>query len=148
MELQAKLCFPCHFEAMFVKLEDKLYLIHQFVSLTYKYLNIWYLGFYLYSSSRENYYSITMLGFPGGSDGKETACNQETQVQSLGGEDPLEKTMATHSSILAWRILWTEEPGRLQSQRSQRGRHDWATNTLTFHMSFDRFYVKFWNRHN
>ena len=52
-----------------------------------------------------------MLGFPGGSDGKETACNQETQVQSLGGEDPLEKTMATHSSILAWRILWTEEPG-------------------------------------
>ena len=40
---------------------------------------------------------------------------QETQVQPLGQEDPLEKEMATHSSILAWRILWTEEPGRLQS---------------------------------
>ena len=40
---------------------------------------------------------------------------QETQVQSLGGEDPLEKEMATHSSILAWRIPWTEEPGGLQS---------------------------------
>ena len=45
---------------------------------------------------------------------------QETWVQSLGQEDPLEKGMATHSSILAWRILWTEEPGVLQSMGSQR----------------------------
>ena len=44
----------------------------------------------------------------------------ETRVQSLGWEDPLEKEMATYSSILAWRIPWTEEPGRLQSTRSQR----------------------------
>ena len=44
---------------------------------------------------------------------------QEIQVQSLGQEDPLEKEMATHSSILAWRIPWTEEPGRLQSMGSQ-----------------------------
>ena len=44
---------------------------------------------------------------------------QETWVQSLGREDPLEKEMATHSSILAWKIAWTEEPGRLQSMRSQ-----------------------------
>ena len=44
----------------------------------------------------------------------------ETQVQSLGWEDPLEKGMATHSTILAWRIRWTEEPGRLQSTGSQR----------------------------
>ena len=43
---------------------------------------------------------------------------QETQVQSLGQEDPLDKGMATHSNILAWRIPWTEEPGRLQSQRA------------------------------
>ena len=43
---------------------------------------------------------------------------QETQVQSLGGEDSLEKGMATHSSILAWRILWTEKPGGLQSMGS------------------------------
>ena len=44
---------------------------------------------------------------------------QETRVQSLGGEDPLEKKLATHSNILAWRILWMEEPGRLQSMGSQ-----------------------------
>ena len=54
---------------------------------------------------------------------------QETQVWSLGPEDSLEKGMATHSSILAWRILWTEEPGGLQSMWSQRVGHDWATNT-------------------
>ena len=54
----------------------------------------------------------------------------ETQVQSLGREDPLEKEMATHSSILAWRILWTKELGGLQSMGSQRGRHDWATLSL------------------
>ena len=49
---------------------------------------------------------------------------QETQVQSLGWEDPLEKGMATHSSILVWRIPWAEEPGRLQSMGSQKVRHD------------------------
>ena len=49
---------------------------------------------------------------------------QETQVQSLGWEDPLEKEMATHPSTLAWRIPWTEEPGRLQSTGSQRVGHD------------------------
>ena len=48
----------------------------------------------------------------------------ETQVQSLGCKDPLEKGMATHSSILAWRIPWTEEPGRLQFTGSQRVKHD------------------------
>ena len=48
---------------------------------------------------------------------------QETRVQSLGWEDPLEKGMATHSSILAWKIPWTEEPGR-QSMGSQRVGHD------------------------
>ena len=49
---------------------------------------------------------------------------QETQIQSLGQEDPLEKEMATHSSILAWEIPWTEEPGRLQSIGLQRFGHD------------------------
>ena len=53
---------------------------------------------------------------------------RETWVQSLGWEDPLEKEMATHSSTLAWKIPWTEEPGRLQSMGSQRVRHDWATS--------------------
>ena len=49
---------------------------------------------------------------------------QETGVQTLGQEDPLEKEMATHSSILAWEIPWSEEPGGLQSMRSQRVVHD------------------------
>ena len=52
---------------------------------------------------------------------------QETQVPSLGWEDPLEEEMATHSSILAWITLWTEEPGGIQPTRSQRVRHDLAT---------------------
>ena len=51
---------------------------------------------------------------------KSLPATQETQVQSLGGEDPLEKEMAAHPSILAWRIPWTEEPGGLQSIGSQR----------------------------
>ena len=50
----------------------------------------------------------------------------------MGWEDPLEKGMATHSSILAWEILWTEDPGGLQSIMLQRVEHDWATNTFTF----------------
>ena len=49
---------------------------------------------------------------------------RETQVPSLSGEDPLEKGMATHSSILAWRIPWTQDPGELQSKRLQRVGHD------------------------
>ena len=60
---------------------------------------------------------------------------QETWVQSLGQEDPLEKEMATHSSILAWRIPWTEEPGELQSTGSQRVGHNWVTS-LQFHFCF------------
>ena len=53
---------------------------------------------------------------------------QETGVQSLGQEDPLEKEMAPHSSTLAWKIPWTEEPGGLQSMWSQRVGYDWATS--------------------
>ena len=49
---------------------------------------------------------------------------QETQIPSLGGQDPLEKGLANHSSIFAWRILWTEEPGGLQSVGSHRVAHD------------------------
>ena len=57
---------------------------------------------------------------------------QETWVRSLDREDPLEKEMATHSRILAWRIPWTEEPGGLQSTGSQRVRNDWATSLSLF----------------
>ena len=60
------------------------------------------------------------------------AGDQETQVWSLGWEDPLEKEMATHSSILTWRIPWTEEPNGLQSMGSQRVRHSWTTKTFIF----------------
>ena len=67
------------------------------------------------------------LGFPGGTSGKVPACQcrrwYETWVQSLSWEDPLEKDMATHSSILVWGIPWTEEPGELQSTRLPRVRY-------------------------
>ena len=55
---------------------------------------------------------------------KRLSTMQETRVQALGWEDPLEKEMATHFSTIAWKIPWTEEPGRLQSMRSRRVRHD------------------------
>ena len=66
------------------------------------------------------------LGFPGGSVGKESACNAGDVVLSLGWEDPLEEEMATYSSTVAWRIPWMEEPGGLQSMGSQRVRHEWS----------------------
>ena len=95
----------------------------------------WGPGFYVV-----NMYHVSQ-GFPGGSDGKESAC----KARDLGSipelERPLEKGIATHSSILAWGIPWTEEPGRLQSMVSQRVRHDWATFThsLTHHVSTGDF---------
>jgi len=63
---------------------------------------------------------------------KNLAVMCKTWVRSPGWEDPLEKRMATHSSILAWRIPWAEEPGELQSMGWQRVRHDRVANTLTF----------------
>ena len=59
---------------------------------------------------------------------KRLTAMQETRVWFLGWEDPLEKEMATHSSTLAWKIPWTEEPGRLQSMGSRKVGHDWATS--------------------
>ena len=66
---------------------------------------------------------------------KNLPATQKTRVQSLGWEDPLEKGMAIHSSILAWRIPWTEEPDGLRSMGLQRVGHDWATNTATTTMN-------------
>ena len=64
---------------------------------------------------------------------------QETWVQSLGQEDPLEEEMATHSRILAWKIPWTEEPGGLQSMGSQRVGHDFTfTFTFTFYTIYNQ----------
>ena len=68
-----------------------------------------------------------IMSFPGGSAVDTVPAmqeSQETQIRSLGGEDPLEKGVATHSSILTWRIPRTEDPGGLQSMGSQRVRHD------------------------
>ena len=62
---------------------------------------------------------------------------QKTWVWSLGQEDPLEKETATHSSILTWRIPWTEKPGRLQSMGLQRVGHDWVTSIKDYIYSFD-----------
>ena len=70
-------------------------------------------------------------------------------VRSLGWEDPLEKEMSTHSSILAWEITWTEEPGRLQCAGSQRVRHDLATKQqqmcvcVCTHMAYTWFIVPY-----
>ena len=76
--------------------------------------------------------SFINIDFPGSSDSKVSAYNAETQVQSLGQENLLEKEMATHSSILALKIPWTEVPGRLQSMGSQRVGHDWVTSLSFF----------------
>ena len=68
--------------------------------------------------------SLHAKGFPGDSAVKNLPTMQEMWVRSLSQEDPLEKEMATHSSILAWHTPWKEEPGRLPSIRLQRARHD------------------------
>ena len=64
------------------------------------------------------------MNFPGSSDGKESACSAGDMSLIPGREDPLEKGMATHFSILAWKALWVEEPGGLQSMGSERVRHN------------------------
>ena len=69
-------------------------------------------------------------GIPGGSYGKEYACNEGDWVWSLGWEDSLEKEMVTHSTILAWKIPWTEESGRLQSTASQKDMNVWLILTV------------------
>ena len=83
------------------------------------------------------------LGLPGGSDGKESACSvaDTGTVQSLDWEDPLEKGTATQSSILAWEIPWTVEPGRPQFMESQRFGHDRATIILCFLELYDSVFL-------
>ena len=85
-------------------------------------------GFYVtYAYNRTSLVSQTVKNLP---------VMRETWVRSLGREEPLEKKMAMHSNILAWRIPWTEEPGGPQSMGSQRVGHDQATNTCIFHFHF------------
>ena len=77
-----------------------------------------------YSSISYVVFPWRLQGSPAESEGKEFGCSAGDQVRSLGGEDPLEKERATHSSIHAWKIPRTEEPGELRSMVSQRVRHD------------------------
>ena len=86
--------------------------------------------FYLFSSNWDSLVAQSVKNLP---------AMQETWVRSLGQEDPLEKEMATHSSILAWRIPWTEEPGGLQSTRLQRVGHDF-TFTFIQEVKFSHLY--------
>ena len=87
----------------------------------------------------ENYF-IVFCSYIGGSHGKESACNAGDQGSIPGSERSLEKEMATHSSILACGILWTEEPGGLQSIGLQRVRHDSTTTTFK-HISINACYI-------
>ena len=96
-----------------------------------------YVQIILINFKKPNYLIIALIfmrGFPGKDSQlvKNLPAVQETQVQSLGGKYPLEKEMATHSSILAWKIPWTEDPGRLQSMGSQRVRHNLETKPPNF----------------
>ena len=83
-------------------------------------------SFIIISQFKKTDLSIPNLGFPGGASGKKksTCSVGDVRVQSLSWEDLLEEGMATHSSILAWRVPWTEEPGRLQSIGQQRAGQD------------------------
>ena len=84
----------------------------------------------VFKTQKYSVYIVYTWGFPGGTSDKEPhqQCRRHKKiwVQSLGGEDPLEEGMATHSSILVWRSPWAEEPGGLQSMGSQRVGHDRA----------------------
>ena len=80
-----------------------------------------------------NLYTILLIWLPlVAQTVKRLSTMRETWVQALGWEDPLEKEMTIHSSTIAWKIPWTEEPGRLQSIGSQRVGHDWATSLHFF----------------
>ena len=83
---------------------------------------------------RENFTLQPFHGFPYNSTVKNLPAVQEMRVGFLSGEDPLEKEMATHSSILAWRIPWTEKPGGLQCMELQIVGHDWATKQQEQHI--------------
>ena len=84
------------------------------------------------NSRVSSFFIAEWMGFPIAQTVRNLSTMQETWVRSLGWEDPLEKGMAIHSSILAWRIPWTKKPGGPQFMGSQRVGYDWATSTLIF----------------
>ena len=85
----------------------------------FKFLKDW-----VCKTSKVGYMCLKAEGFPGGSDAKKSACKAGDLGSVPGQEDPLEKEMAIHSSILAWKIPWMEEPGRLQCMGLQRVGHN------------------------
>ena len=97
-------------------------------------LGEWHWNMYniIYETSHQSRFDARYWMLGAGVLGKEFACNAGDLGSIPGWEDPLEKGMGTHSSILAWRIPWTEEPGGLQPMGSQRVRHNWVTNTFNF----------------
>ena len=123
----------------------KLCIAHFTLQITksLKYMCLWKIYQTVHSGNTQTLITILKIfkhayvqswGFPGGTSDKQPACQcrrQEIQVWSLDQEDPLEKGMETHSKILAWRIPWTEEPGRLQSTESQRVGHNWSDLVCT-----------------
>ena len=97
----------------------------------YSIINLQYCITFTCTAKWLGYTYICIYGFPGGSVGKESACNTGDLGSIPGSGRSLKKEMATHSSILACRIPWTEEPGGLQSIGSQRVGHNWGTSTHT-----------------
>ena len=102
-----------------------MFFFSQTIGVLEMFLKVWSINSFVFN------WSIIDLGFLVAQMLKNLPAMQETLIWSMGWEDPLEKGMASHSSIPAWRIPWTQEPGRLPSMRSQRIRHDWVTNTHT-----------------
>ena len=107
----------------------------------------WFLSLYMFQPTNISKWFLTIVChyfiLPAQME-KNLPSMQETRVWSLGWEDPLEKGMAIHSSIFAWRIPWTEKPGWLQFAGLQRVGQDWVTNTYTH--SLTDSYAYYWHR--
>ena len=116
--------FNCCFENFW------LFLQIWFSKYNFRYLLYW--AFYTARGSSRIRWNFKLRASLVAQTVKNPPATRETRVRSLGQEDPLEKEMATHSSIPAWKIPWVEEPGRLQSIGSQRVGRDWVTSPRTW----------------
>ena len=150
VKINTYICFSwvsnCYFfHICFLSLDP----ISKFILLLLNYLRM-NCGYHNISPLSISLACISWKGFPGGTSGKESACQcRRWKVWSLGWEDPLKKEMATCSSILAWKIPWTEKPGRLQSMGSQKVGHDWAcththlkTRTFSYMTGIQLYYIQ------
>ena len=124
---------PLHWPWFSLSWTELAWVLPEFVSLI---LLIQHFNNWSDPCSLTHFFFRYVKDFPSGSVVKNLPAVQETWVQFLSWEDPLEKGMATHSNILAWIIPWTEEPGELQSVWSQRVGHNWVTNTHIVHLGW------------